>query len=168
MGFEANGAISGLPNKGDFDGDAIIWQPVSAKGVEEVWAKVGCCRLGWLRRFLLSLAAFGILMAISAAAFAPGLVKQCGPVETVRRETVPLKSFLLLDASASICAGNLLCPGWEAEKLAAVSIVDAFTAAHGEDKVYAGAAQFSSSTRVEASLSGDLASVKAAVRAMVM
>jgi len=133
-----------------------------------VWAKVGCCRLGWLRRSLLSLAALGILMAISAAAFAPGLVKQCGPIETVSRQTVPLKSFLLLDASFSICAGNVLCPGWEDEKLAAVRILDAFTAVHGEDHIYAGAAQFSSGTQVEASLSGDLQTVKTRVQAMVM
>jgi len=117
---------------------------------------------------MLSLAALGILLAISAAAFAPGLVKQCGPIESVRRETVPLKSFLLLDASFSICNSISNCPSWEDEKLAAIRIVDEFTAAHGEKNVYAGAAQFSSNNNVEASLSGDLETVKACVRAMVM
>jgi len=162
--LRAGGALEGLPSGGTFDGDAIVFERSGRSNAEpQVWAKLGWWRLGWMRRAMMLLAALGLLLSVVAAAFPPGVAFRCSPEIWHLTTLSPLDIFFVLDSSASIQPA-----GWSSEKAATAGMVDGFATAYGSQAslVKAGVAQFSTDTRLEISLTQDLAKVKAVVQAM--
>ena len=130
-----------------------------------MWVKQGLLRREWLEKALGALAALGLLIALVAVTFPPGLVAECGPVisESTRTVRTPLKTVLLLDASASISGAT-----WGAEKRAAQGIIQAFAEVYAPatDRVHVGVAQFATDARREISITSDLAAVDRALDGM--
>lgn len=151
------GSVEGLAGAGAaaaFDGNALVLC-LGGGGGEEAWAKLGCCRLDWVRRVLLTMAALGLLIAVVATALPPGIVRHCGPTTRTVALPTPLNVFILLDASFSITGTNP--EGWNDEKLAANKIIDGFAQAHGASGTTSGGvAQFSSGATLEVPLTSDL------------
>jgi len=161
-----DGSIYGLPRQATFDGECIVFAPERDGTEPQLWAKLGCRRLDFIYKLLLSLAALGLLMVGVAVVFHPGLTSECGPQSSTLLKTVrtPLRAMLLLDSSGSI--DN---PTWAQQKDAAESIIQAFAEVYQPetDRVHLGVAQFNSDAQLEGPITNDLASIARIVRSIV-
>eukprot|EP00928_Gymnodinium_smaydae_P015631 TRINITY_DN15793_c0_g1_i1.p1 TRINITY_DN15793_c0_g1~~TRINITY_DN15793_c0_g1_i1.p1 ORF type:complete len:694 (+),score=148.11 TRINITY_DN15793_c0_g1_i1:1071-3152(+) len=155
--LKSDGNIEGLGNSAIFDGDSIVFE-----GKTDVWVKLGYWRLDWFRKTLVSLAAFGALMALSAVALAPGLVTNCIPFSESTEIPTPLEAYFVVDSSYSV--GD----GWPDELSAANAIIQGFEDTYSGriEDLYVGAGQFSSDAVPEVELTNVLADAKTAISAI--
>jgi len=107
------------------------------------------------------LTALGAL-AVLVALLVPPRIDKCIDL-TPPPSRLPLKAFLLLDASASVDDS-----GWEEEKNAAEEIINAFgvVVADRDTSLHVGVGQFSTESQPEADVSDDVSSVVGAIRNM--
>eukprot|EP00929_Paragymnodinium_shiwhaense_P097552 TRINITY_DN59204_c0_g1_i1.p1 TRINITY_DN59204_c0_g1~~TRINITY_DN59204_c0_g1_i1.p1 ORF type:complete len:647 (+),score=91.57 TRINITY_DN59204_c0_g1_i1:85-2025(+) len=161
--MDEKGALVGLPRGASFNGVDVLFLPEREGGVQKVWSKVNGWRLDVVRKILMSLAALGCLMAVTAGAFQPGLQLECLPTESVTTVTsrIPMKVYFLLDASGSVGAS-----AWQNELKSTVAWIDAFAKEYGpeKDKIYVGVAQFSTKAKEEVGFTNNLTIAKNQIR----
>jgi len=158
---EADGNMRGLPKQMVFDGNEIRFS--STDGGTQVWAKIGRVRLEWIRKFLSVQFLIGIVMALVAVSFHPGL-GQCSPIETLTSRIVrtPLRAIFLVDGSSSVD------DEFNDEKRATEAIMEAFKEVYEPDvdRLHQGVVQFASNVKVEQTVSNDFSQVRSSVRSM--
>jgi len=162
--IEASGCLVGLGDGANFDGNTLTWTS-SAGGQVKTWRKRGWLRLDSVYKTLVTLAGLGLLMALVAVLFHPGLTTDCGPKTTENKRLVktPMRAVFLVDASSSVNTAD-----FASEKSATEAIIDAFQEVYRPDvdRLHVGVLQFASNHKTERLITNDLGAVVTSVKEM--